>query len=178
MDAITQLKNDHKTVRGLFRRFEKARDVRTRRSVAEGFIKELSVHAAVEEQVFYPTVREAVEDTDDIVLESLEEHHVVKWTLSELDSMDPADERFVPKATVLMESVRHHMEEEESELFPKVRAALGRKRLGEIGELMETARKAAPTRPHPRSPDTPPGNLLAGVAASAVDRVRDKVKRR
>lgn len=178
MDAITLLKNDHKTVNGLFRRFEKARDDRSRRTVANQIIKELSVHAAIEEQVFYPAVREAVPDAEDVVLESLEEHHIVKWTLSELDGMDAGHERFVPKMTVLIESVRHHVEEEESELFPKVRAALGRKKLGEIGEAMEAARKVAPTRPHPKAPDTPPGNLVAGVAAGAVDKVRDKAKSR
>lgn len=178
MDAITLLKNDHKTVNALFRRFEKAKDPGSRRSVVDDIVRELAVHSAIEEQVFYPAVREAVESTEDVVLESLEEHHIVKWTLSELDGMDPEHERFVPKVTVLKESVQHHVEEEESELFPKVRAALGRKRLGEIGDAMEKARKVAPTRPHPRAPDTPPGNVVAGAAAAAVDKMRDKARSR
>ena len=175
MDAITLLKNDHKTVKDLFRRFEKAKNDRTRKTVVQDIIKELSVHAAIEEQVFYPAVRQSVEGTEDVVLESLEEHHIVKWTLSELDGMAADHERFVPKVTVLIESVKHHIEEEESEMFPKVRSALGRKKLAEIGDVMEKARKAAPSRPHPKAPDTPPGNLVAGVAAGAVDKARDKV---
>ena len=173
-DAITLLKADHKSVEALFKRFEKAGDDahKTKRQIVDKIIEELSVHAAIEEQVFYPAVREAVPDADDEVLEGLEEHHVAKWTLSELEGMDPEHERFKAKVTVLIESVRHHVEEEEAEMFPKVRQALGRKALTEIGDAMEQARKVAPTRPHPRQPDEPPGNLVAGPAAAALDRAR------
>jgi hemerythrin superfamily protein len=173
-DAISVLKADHKRVEALFKRFEKAGDRahKTRRDVVDQIVEELSVHAAVEEQVFYPAVREAVPEADDDVLEALEEHHVAKWTLSELDGMDPEHERFKAKVTVLIESVRHHIEEEESDLFPKVRQALGRKALTEIGDAMELARAVAPTRPHPRQPDEPPGNILAGTAAAGFDRAR------
>jgi hemerythrin superfamily protein len=178
MDAIALLRQDHREVERLFKQFEKAgpRAHKSKRNLADKVIKELSVHAAIEEQVFYPAVREAVEETEDTVLESLEEHHIVKWTLSELDGMDPEAERFVPKMTVLIESVRHHVEEEEDELFPKVREALSRKQLAEIGEAMEKAKKAAPTRPHPHAPDTPPGNLVAGPGAAVLDKARDAVK--
>ena len=178
MDAIALLRQDHREVERLFKQFEKAgpRAHKTRRNIADKVIKELSVHAAIEEQVFYPAIREAVEETEDTVLESLEEHHIVKWTLTELDGMDPEAERFVPKMTVLMESVRHHVEEEEDELFPEVREALSRRQLAELGEAMEKAKKAAPTRPHPRAPDTPPGNLVAGAGAAVLDKARDAVK--
>ena len=84
----------------------------------------LSKHAAIEEQVFYPEVRRAVSSLGDEVLEALEEHHVVKWTLSELEGMTPEDERFQAKVTVLMENVRHHVREEERDLFPQVRKAM------------------------------------------------------
>lgn len=180
MDAITLLKNDHKTVERLFKRFEKAEkadDDDTKAEVVEEIVKELAVHAAIEEQVFYPAVREEVPDEEDMVLEGLEEHHIVKWTLSELADMTPDDERFDAKVTVLMESVRHHVEEEESELFPEVRKALGRKRLGEIGDALEQAKKTAPTRPHPHAPDTPPGNLAANKSAAVADRARDGAKK-
>ena len=127
MDAITLLKNDHKTVEQLFKRFEKAGD-RARsekRRLVERMIEELSMHAAIEEQVFYPVVRATVAGTGDEVLESLEEHHVVKWLLSELEGMDPSNERFGAKVTVLIESVRHHVHDEEHDLFPVVRRELG-----------------------------------------------------
>ncbi len=176
MDAITLLKNDHKAVSKLFREFERAKDDAKRQDTMRQIIEELSRHAVIEEQVFYPAVREAVPDTEDTVLESLEEHHIVKWVLSELDGMSPDHERYVAKATVLIENVRHHVEEEEEELFPAVRAALGRKKLAEIGDAMEKARQKAPTRPHPRAPDTPPGNIVAGAAAGVADKARDKLR--
>jgi hemerythrin superfamily protein len=176
MDAITLLKQDHKTVEKLFKQFEKAKQPAEQRKIAGQVMKELSVHAAIEEMVFYPAVRDRVPDTEDTVLESLEEHHVVKWLLSELEDMKPDHERFKAKMTVLIESVRHHVEEEESDLFPDVRKAFGRKELGELGDAMEKAKKTAPTRPHPKAPDTPPGNLVAGPTAGAVDKVRTKAK--
>jgi len=170
MDAVTLLRNDHKTVEGLFKKFEKAgpNATKTKKDLVEKIIEELSIHAAIEEQVFYPAVRDAMPDAREEVLEALEEHHVVKWTLSELDGMDPTDERFTAKVTVLTDLVRHHVEEEEGELFPEVRKAMKRKELEE---------KVAPTRPHPRAPDTPPANVIVGVAAGAVDRVEDTGKR-
>jgi hypothetical protein len=116
-------------------------------------------------------------DAREEVLEALEEHHVVKWTLSELDGMDPGDERFTAKVTVLTDLVRHHVEEEEGELFPEVRKAMKRKDLEELAEALEAAKAMAPTHPHPRAPDTPPGNVIAGVAAGAVDKAQDTGKR-
>ncbi|MDQ1710197.1 MAG: hypothetical protein QOG49_1582 [Frankiaceae bacterium] len=164
MDAITLLKNDHKTVERLFKRFEKATKSggESREAIVAEIITELSIHAAIEEQVFYPAIRAEVADAEDTTLEALEEHHVVKWTLKELEGMKESDERFTAKVTVLMESVRHHVEEEEGEMFPDVREALGRKRLAEIGAKLEAAKATAPTRPEPRMPDEPPGNLPAG----------------
>jgi hemerythrin superfamily protein len=178
VDAITLLKNDHKTVEKLFKAFEKAgeRANQAKAKTVEQIIEELSVHAAIEEQIFYPSIRSEVPDTTDEVLESLEEHHIVKWVLSELEDMGPEDERFNAKVTVLIENVRHHVEEEETELFPTVRKALGRKRLGEIGDAMEEAKQTAPRRPHPRASDTPPGNIVQGAVAGTVDRAVEKVR--
>ncbi|MGH9266096.1 MAG: hemerythrin domain-containing protein [Acidimicrobiales bacterium] len=176
MDAITLLKQDHKTVEKLFKQFEKTTQPARQRKLAQQVVKELSVHAAIEEMVFYPAVRGRVPETEETVLESLEEHHVAKWLLSELEDMKPDHERFKAKMTVLIETVRHHVEEEESEFFPQVRKALGRKELAEVGEALEKAKKTAPTRPHPRAPDTPPGNLVAGAAAGVVDKVTTKAK--
>ena len=127
MDAITLLKDDHRSLERLFKRYEQAGDRAfvEKRALVDRIIEELSRHAAIEEQLFYPVARATVPGTDDIALESLEEHHIVKWVLSELERMDPTDERFDAKVTVLIENVRHHVEEE-SEFFPKVRDELGR----------------------------------------------------
>src|SRR5437763_9539355 len=117
MNALIVLKQDHNNVEELFSRFEHldAGDFETKRHVADKIIEHLSIHAAVEEQGFYPAVRTASADAADVVLQGLEEHHVVQWTLSELEKLAPSDERFDPKMRVLIESVRHHVEEEENE---------------------------------------------------------------
>jgi hemerythrin superfamily protein len=177
MDAISLLRADHKTVEQLFKRFEKAGDraYAEKRQIVDRIIEELSVHAAIEEQVFYPVVRQTVPDTEDIALESLEEHHIVKWVLSELVDLDPQHERFEAKVTVLLENVRHHIEEEEDEFFPKVRAQLSRTALAGLGEALADAKETAPTRPHPRMPDEPPANAVVGALAGVADRVGGNV---
>jgi len=177
MDAITLLRNDHKTVEQLFKRFEKAGDQAhvEKRQIVDRIIEELSIHASIEEQLFYPVARATVPATEDIALESLEEHHVVKWLLSELEDLDPAHERFDAKVTVLIENVRHHIEEEETEFFPKVRDSLGRKSLADLGAAMDEAKSAAPTHPHPRAPDAGPTNAVVGTIAGVIDRVSDNL---
>jgi hemerythrin superfamily protein len=149
MDAIVLLKEDHKTVEQLFKKFEKAGEnaTSTKKKLVDEVIKELTTHAYIEETIFYPAARRAVPDTADHVLESVEEHHVVVWMLSELMGMDPEDERYDAKMTVLMENVRHHVKEEEDEWFPQVRKALGRNDLAKLGEQMEAAKADAPADP-------------------------------
>ena len=177
MDAITLLKDDHKTVERLFKQFEKAGDRAfvEKRRIVDQIIEALSVHASIEEQYFYPATRATVPETEDIALESLEEHHIVKWLLSELTDLDPANERFDAKVTVLMENVRHHVEEEEGEYFPMVRKELSRAALVDIGDAMANAKKSAPTKPHPRMPDDGPTNVVTGAIAGVADRVSDNV---
>ncbi|MCW2893969.1 MAG: hypothetical protein JWO75_3458 [Actinomycetia bacterium] len=149
MDAITLLKEDHKTVESLFKKFEQAgaRAVKTKRQLADQMIRELTTHAYIEETLFYPAARKAAPGTADHVLESIEEHHVVVWMLSELARMDPADERFTAKVTVLIENVRHHVKEEEQDWFPQVRKAMGSKVLQQLGEELAAAKSRAPADP-------------------------------
>jgi hemerythrin superfamily protein len=150
MDAIVLLKEDHKTVEKLFKEFEKTKDSATpakKRQLVDQMIHALTQHAYIEEEIFYPAAWHSDEETKEHVLESVEEHHVVVWILSELMKLDPTEETFDAKVTVLMENVRHHVEEEEKEWFPEVRKSLGRKRLGELGEKMEAAKPKAPQDP-------------------------------
>jgi len=177
MDALALLKKDHQTVEKLFARFEK----KPSKEIADRFVRELSVHAAIEEQLFYPAVRQAartekLEEAEEEVLEALEEHHVAKWVLSEIEALDEDDERFEAKCKVLIESVRHHVKEEEGPLFRFARRLFRRDQLDELGKLLQKAKKIAPTHPHPRAPDEPPGNVLAGGLAAIFDRGRDAVK--
>lgn len=177
-DALTLLEDDHKSVEALFAKFEKAgqRAYKTKRGLVDHITEELSVHSYIEEQVLYPAAREEVTKARGDVLEALEEHHVVKWQLNELVGLPAEDERFTAKVTVLIENVRHHVKEEESELFPLLRSAMDRTRLEALGVELEKAKAVAPTRPHPRAPDRPSEHPLAETVATVFDRAKEAVK--
>ena len=147
-DAIVMLKEDHKEVRALFREFQKSGTTTARKGkLVEQIIELLTVHTFIENEVMYPRVRDLLPDLEDDVLESYEEHHVADVLVMELLPMTPEDERFEAKATVLIESVTHHIEEEEQEWFPKVRERLTRTQLQEIGAELAEAKARAPRRP-------------------------------
>ena len=148
-DAIVVLKNDHREIRSVFKRFEDAgpQAHQTMGKLVDRMVELLTVHTYIENEVMYPRVRELVPELEDDVLESYEEHHVADLLVMELAAMSATDERFRAKTTVLIENVRHHIDEEEQEWFPKVRDGLGRKALQEIGAEMVKARKKAPKRP-------------------------------
>ena len=148
-DAIVILKEDHARVRKLFKEFQQAGSgaVKTKGGIVTRILEELTVHTYLENEVMYPRVRALLPDLEDDVLESYEEHHVADVLVVELAAMKPDAERFTAKTTVLIENVRHHIEEEEQEWFPKVREGLGRNVLQDIGAEMIEARKHAPKRP-------------------------------
>lgn len=145
MDALSLLTADHNRVRGLFTRFQSAEESGETAQMAElaaTILEELEVHATIEEEIFYPTVSEASEEIHEVVVEGVEEHNVVKQLAEEVKTLSPEDETWAAKLKVMIENVEHHAEEEESELFPQVRKALGAEALAELGEQLE-ARKAA-----------------------------------
>ena len=148
-DAIVLLKDEHKLIKKAFRDFEKAGDkaYAAKGKAVKRMIELLTAHTYIENEVMYPRVRELLPEVEDDVLESYEEHHVADVLVLELSTMKPDDERFTAKTTVLIENVEHHMEEEEQEWFPKVRAGLGRNRLQDLGAQMIQAREKAPRRP-------------------------------
>jgi hemerythrin superfamily protein len=147
-DAIVILRDDHKEIRGLFREFQRDSTTDARRgAIVDKVIELLTIHTYIENEVMYPQVRQLLPDLEDGILESYEEHHVADVLVAELAALKPGDERFVAKTTVLIESVTHHMDEEESDWFPKVRQGLGRAALVEMGEQLIAAKKRAPHSP-------------------------------
>ena len=135
MDAITLLKNDHRQVEKLFKEIEKGDG--NREKLFKELKDELDVHAQIEEQLFYPAVRDA-KQTHEIVLESFEEHKQVKMVLMDLEKADKNTEHWLAGLKVLMEDVQHHVGEEENELFPKVKdKVLSKEQLDDLGERME-----------------------------------------
>ena len=119
-DAIALLKKDHDKVKDLFEDFEKTEDREAKQRLAREALIELKVHAELEEELFYPALRQAA--GDDLINEAGEEHHVVKLLIAELEQMGSADEHYDAKFKVLTENVRHHIREEEGEIFPRARS--------------------------------------------------------
>jgi hemerythrin superfamily protein len=142
MNAFALLKADHKKVAGILEKLDSTteRGVKTREELFSQLKTELDVHARIEETIFYPALEEAKE-TRDITLEAFEEHRLVKQLLGELDEMSKDQEEWTAKFTVLKENVEHHVEEEESEMFPKARKVLSEDQAETLGTQMEEAKK-------------------------------------
>lgn len=179
VDAITVLKDDHKTVKKLFRDFKATSDraVKARQRLAERLVKELSIHAAIEEQILYPRVRTVLPKGNKLADHAIEEHQEAKELLDRIDGMAGDEPELVPTVQRLTKVINDHVKEEEGGLFKELRSAVGRKELAEWGEELKAAKKTAPTRPHPHAPSTPPGNVVVGAASGVADRARDKARR-
>ncbi|MHB8483482.1 MAG: hemerythrin domain-containing protein [Nitrospiria bacterium] len=131
--AIKMLKEDHQLVKEQFEEFKEIKS-NEKEELVKNVLNELTIHVTIEEEIFYPAVWKKIKDND-LMDEALEEHHVVKLLISELQEMGPSDERYDAKFTVLGEMVKHHIKEEETEMFPKIEK-LGLD-LDQLGEEME-----------------------------------------
>ena len=141
MDAIQLLKDDHDAMKKLLTELEGTteRGVKTREELFAKVREELTVHEAIEEEIFYPALKEHPK-TKEITLEAFEEHHVVDMVLAEIESVPFDDETWGAKFKVMKENIEHHIEEEENEMFKQARDAFEKQELEELGARME-ARK-------------------------------------
>jgi hemerythrin-like domain-containing protein len=141
VNALTMLKDDHKKVKGLLADLESTteRGVKTRQELFSKIKLELTVHEIIEEEIFYPALKEHPR-AKEIVLEGIEEHNVVDTLMSELEALPVEDETWGAKASVMKENIEHHIEEEEGEMFDKARQVFDREELETLGERM-AARK-------------------------------------
>jgi hemerythrin superfamily protein len=146
-DAISLLMQDHREVDGMFKEFEAAKksdDEGAKSEIVKRVCAALTVHAEIEEEIFYPAVRGEIED-DDTMNEAEVEHGSIKDLVGQLEEMDPGDSLYDAKMTVLSEYVKHHVKEEEGEMFPKVKkAGLDLTALG--SELMDRKREVEKTQ--------------------------------
>jgi hemerythrin superfamily protein len=148
MNAIDMLKQQHREVEALFAQFKKARSAVPQRRIFERIADALAVHATIEEKHFYPSVKKQA--TEDLLLESLEEHLEIKRVIADLLVLEAKDPTFEAKVTVLMEDVQHHVGEEEKELFPQVQKLFDEETLDAIGEAMEETRDELLENGNPR----------------------------
>ncbi|WP_328541116.1 hemerythrin domain-containing protein [Streptomyces sp. NBC_00344] len=173
-NVIAELTTDHREVDELFEKIEgqPVGDPQRRRLVDELTI-ELVRHSVAEEMHLYPAVREHVDGGDKIADKELSDHAEVEQHLKDLEGLDADDPQFDDLVAKLKFEVSAHVRDEESRLFPLLAAACTSEALNELGDKIRTAKKTAPTRPHPSAPGTPPGNKLLGPGAGLVDRARD-----
>jgi hemerythrin superfamily protein len=144
MDALELLKSDHDVVRDLFEKFGQAKEAEDTARMVEvqrSIFTELEIHTAIEEEVFYPAAEEVGGEAEELIKEGVEEHHVVDVLMGEIRGLEPKDDAWVAKMTVLIENVEHHADEEEEELFPQLREAFGDDRLEQIGEKLAEAKR-------------------------------------
>lgn len=150
MDATDILTADHNRARGMVNRLEQAKEageLRIMTHLVDLLFEELRVHTTVEEEVFYPTIRRTSDEIGDLVDEGLEEHHVVDVLMDEIVALEPGTDEWTAKLTVLVENLTHHIDEEESDLFPKVRGAMSADELTGLAGRMEACKSdlGAPT---------------------------------
>jgi len=174
-DPSTQLMQDHRmalSLVGTVRR--ETGDVR--RDALRELVKELSIHAAVEEMAVYPAMRRTFPNGDEIVDADLAEHQAMKEILARLDGADPDDAQVEADVEALGTALEAHVTDEELQLA-ELRESMPPQAYTELGLAVEKARAAAPTRPHPNAPDSGLGATVAGGAASLVDKARDALRR-
>jgi hemerythrin superfamily protein len=174
-DLVELLITDHREVEDMFGRLEALAGGTSdqAKTLAEQVVIELVRHSVAEEEYLYPTTRKHVPDGGALADHELAEHAEAEKTMKELEKLEPGDAEFWPTLHRLMADIRQHVQEEEGELFPRLRASVPEGRLAELGDKARMAKKTAPTRPHPAAPDTPPLNKLLAPGAGLVDRLRD-----
>jgi hemerythrin superfamily protein len=144
MNALEILKQDHQKVKRLFQEARQAHDQTRRKDLFDRIDTELEIHAHIEETVFYPAIEEH-EELKEMVAEALEEHQEAKTLLDELEELGADNHDFGSKLQQLMEAVEHHVEEEEGEMFPKIREVFDEDELEQLGQELESA-KGTPSR--------------------------------
>lgn len=182
MDAIELLSHDHRMVEQLLRDYGAAGGPpggdEQRRGVVEVTVRELSKHAALEELLFYPLVRELVPGSDRDVDTRLAVHAQVKDLLAELDRLHAGDDREAELMGRLGDAVETHVHQDEDELMPRLREVADPEFLTDLGDLLDQAKAVAPTRPHPAAPDQPPALTTVAPVATLYDRLRDRIQGR
>lgn len=175
MNVIDLLMEDHREVNELFRRFQLASKPETLADLSAQIIRELSIHSAVEEQFIYPLCRTNLPDGDEVADHSISEHDEMKELLAKVEKLNPGSAAHSRTMMKVIESTQHHIDEEESDILNRLRSEVSEETLKRVGELVDKAKRIAPTHPHPNIPGTATAQLVAGPWAGLVDRARDLI---
>jgi hemerythrin-like domain-containing protein len=176
-NVIEILEHDHREVEDLFKQLETLRGDTSdaangrRKELTDRVTIELVRHSVAEEVLVYPRVADKI--SEDEAKHARHEHAEAEETLARLEDLDPGDPAFDQELATLMEETRHHIEEEEGEMFAHMRQTFSEDELRTMGSRVEAFKKVAPTHPHPNVPNETLPRLAAGPVASLVDRMRD-----
>ena len=177
-DVVDILTADHREMIGLLESIEKTSDPAERRALADAVTAEIVRHSIAEELFVYPVYTREVAGGADEVEHDKQEHQELEETLVKLEAVDAADPEFLRLVHELKDQLDHHADDEESDQFPKLRSAVSAEELVDLGRKVEAAKKVAPTRPHPGSPNSELFHMTVGMGVGMVDRLRDALSGR
>ena len=172
-DVIAELMVDHREVEELFAKIEGEQSAEDRQDTFEQIITELVRHSIAEESWLYPAIEDKLPGGKEIADKERADHQQVEELLKELEGEDPHAPESRPRVTELITSLRAHIQDEENNLFPALRAHASAEELRELGDKVRTTKKAAPTRPHPSAPRGELARKTLGPVVGLVDRTRD-----
>ncbi|GAA1041271.1 hemerythrin domain-containing protein [Virgisporangium ochraceum] len=175
LDVVDVLTADHRDVTGLIGEIRAATDPTVRRDITDMMISELVRHAVAEEMYVYPAMRKYLPDGEKSVEHDVEEHKDIEKTLKRLESADVSSAEFAGDLDRLEELLADHVQDEEGDQFPELRQRIPHDELVELARKVETAKKLAPTRPHPGAPNSELFHKLVGPGVGLVDRLHDKL---
>ncbi|HET7327726.1 MAG TPA: hemerythrin domain-containing protein [Nocardioidaceae bacterium] len=175
---IDILTSDHREVEQLFEQAKSAGSGEQRRELADQIIADLVRHSVAEEQHLYPAVRQHLDNGNERADHELSEHDTAEQMMKEIESLGADDPQLATKLGELEQEIKHHVEEEEREVFPELSSRVDNAGLVDLGDKIKQAKEQAPTRPHPSSPDSPGLLKLLGPGAGLVDRLRDRLSGR
>jgi len=183
MDALTFLRQDHKSVLGMLEVLNDApvgtgAQVSGLGTMVTNLVIAESQHEAIEEQIFWPAVRKALEEGDALADKAIEQEQTGKQLLQRLEDGEPGDPDYQEALQQFVRVGREHIAYEQDVVWPLFEAAVSREELMRLGEMLEAAKKIAPTRPHPDTPPSPAVLNTMGMATAMVDHVRDAVSGR
>jgi hemerythrin-like domain-containing protein len=183
MDALTFLRQDHESVLGMLELLEDAPSGAGAASsglatMVTNLVIAESQHEAIEEQFFWPAVRDALDDGDALADKAIEQEQAGKQLLQQLEDGEPGEPDYHEALTRFVAAGREHIAYEQDVVWPRFQAAVSHEQLERLGDMLETAKKVAPTRPHPDTPPNPAVLKTMGMATAVVDHVRDAVSGR
>ncbi|HVM27447.1 MAG TPA: hemerythrin domain-containing protein [Mycobacteriales bacterium] len=174
-DVIDVLTTDHREFLELVDQILAAADQEQRRDLTDSLIGELVRHSVAEEMYVYPAMRDHLPNGDEAVEHDTKEHKELEATMKKLEAADTSAPEFVEHVRELERILRDHVQDEEQEQFPQLRQHVPDEQLVELKGKVETAKKVAPTRPHPAAPNAELFHKMVGPGVGLVDRLRDKL---